>query len=462
MLFIMIGFRFLPTVGQMTPAGMQVAGIFIGGIYGWVTIGLLLPSLLGILLIGLTDVITTTEFFAKGFGSQTTILVIGMLIISAFISQSNLSQVIIQTMMSLRIAKGKPWITVLCFLYGVFAVASVSNSLVAALLFVPLYIQMTKTAGLQKYAKLNNAMITGIAFAGLMGDITFPFQITVVMATGAFTSATGIAVNLGRYLIAFLPWALFMIAAYVAICKFIFRVDASALASVNVNYGSEKPSKRQIVSLGFILFTLILLVLPNFLPDTWAITTSLMTLGSGGCVLLALFIMAVVHIDGEPVLDIRKTARDVSWDMIFMTAYFAPIASLLTSDATGIKATISIMLEPFLTGLSPIFIIIAIAVIGVLLTNLMNNLVVAVILISMVSMLGDFLVGFNLITLMCIILCCCNIAYILPSACPTNAYLYSQTELIQFKDQFPHAVLTGIVMLILILTIGLAWFNLIW
>jgi len=462
MLIVMIGFRFLPLAGQITPEGMQIAGIFISVIYGWVTIGLLVPSLLGILAVGLTNLITTTDFFSAGFGSQTFVLIIGMMVIAAFISQSNLSQLIIKTMMSLKIAKGRPWIILLCFLYADFAVASVSNSLVSALLFVPLYIQMAQTANIPDYAKLNNAMIVGIAFAGLMGDITFPFQITAVMIASTFTSATGIAVDLGRYLIAFLPWSLFMIAAYIAICKFIFRIDASPLVLVDTNYGNERASKRQIIALGFVLFTVILLVLPNFLPAGLPVTQILKTLGSGGCVLLALFLMAVVHVDGQPLLDIGKTAQGISWDMLFMAAYFAPTASLLTSDATGIKATISTMLQPFLSNLPPVCVIIAIAIIGVALTNMLNNMVVAVVLISMISILGDFLVDFNLLTLMCIVLFCCNIAYILPSACPTSAYLYSQKELIQFKTQFPYALLVGIIMLVLTLTVGMVWFNIIW
>ena len=35
--------HFLPPVGQMTTAGMQVFGIFIAGIYGWIFVDLLLP-----------------------------------------------------------------------------------------------------------------------------------------------------------------------------------------------------------------------------------------------------------------------------------------------------------------------------------------------------------------------------------------------------------------------------------
>ena len=42
------GFGFLPPLAPITTEGMKVAGIFIGVIYGWSTVGMIWPSLLGL------------------------------------------------------------------------------------------------------------------------------------------------------------------------------------------------------------------------------------------------------------------------------------------------------------------------------------------------------------------------------------------------------------------------------
>ena len=59
--FIMVAFRFLPPFGQMTEPGMQVLGVFVGGLYGWIFVDLLWPSLIGLLVLGTTDAITMIE-----------------------------------------------------------------------------------------------------------------------------------------------------------------------------------------------------------------------------------------------------------------------------------------------------------------------------------------------------------------------------------------------------------------
>ena len=462
MFILMFGFQFLPPFGQVTHGGMQLIGIFAGVVYGWATIGLLQPSLLGLILAGLTDLITTNTFFSQGFGNQIFVLAIGMMILASFINETELYKVIIKTMMSFKIAKGRPWIVLLCFLYADYLVASVSNSLIAALLFIPLYVQMAEQASLPKYSPLNNAMIAGIAFAGLMGDALMPFKGFVVMTTAAFSSATGITVDLGRWFFVMLPWTVFMISFYVAICKFIFRIDATALNKVKFDLGYEKADKRQKLALLFVAFTLLLIIVPSFLPADWKATIIFKTLGNGGSVLIALFVMSLIRIDGQPLLDIGKTAKGVSWDLLFMMAFFMPIASLLTSDATGIKDTVSIMLQPIMSGLNPLAVILLLTLATLILTNFMNNLVIAIIILSMMSVLTDFLGEYNLVAVMNLIIFSSTIAYILPSGCPTSAYCYSQTELIKFNKQFLHTVICGILMFVILMTLGFAWFSLVW
>lgn len=451
-LLFMFGFRYLPPVGQITEVGMQVAGVFIGGIYGWVTMGLLVPSICGLVAIGLTDAISTAEFFSKGFGSQTFVLVLGMMILSAFVMEMKLSDVIVQTLLNLKVAKGKPFVTIALFLIAVFAVACVSNSVISALFFIPFYKTIANSVSLPQYHRLNNVMITGIAM---------PYQNSVIVITSAFTASTGIAFDLGRYTLVALPFAITLILFYVVVCKFILRVDASALAQADMSQGKKEVTKRQKLSIIFVLATLLLLVLPNFFPDSWKIAQIFSALGYGGSVLTALFIMSVIYVEGKPLLNIKEVGKGVSWDVVFLIAYFLPIASLLTSDATGIKATLATVLSPILSGIPAVVVVVILAILATTLTNFMNNLVIATILISTVGALAGFLGNISLIAVALVIMFCCNLAVALPSACPTNAYCYSHSDLIRFKDQFKHAFSATIFMVLYVVTIGFGVFSLI-
>lgn len=52
MISLMLGGNFLPQPGSVTSLGTQIIGIFAGIIYGWSTLGMIIPSILGIFFIG--------------------------------------------------------------------------------------------------------------------------------------------------------------------------------------------------------------------------------------------------------------------------------------------------------------------------------------------------------------------------------------------------------------------------
>ena len=59
MLALMVLVRFIPPVGSMTESGMAVLGVFLGTIYGWMTLkDMPLASAAGLVLMG------TTGFYA--------------------------------------------------------------------------------------------------------------------------------------------------------------------------------------------------------------------------------------------------------------------------------------------------------------------------------------------------------------------------------------------------------------
>lgn len=78
-LFLLVGF--LPPFGEITPMGMRVLGVFLGMLYGWLTVGFAWPSLLGLFILGTTGVTTVGEALSYGFGS----LYASVLIIMGFI-----------------------------------------------------------------------------------------------------------------------------------------------------------------------------------------------------------------------------------------------------------------------------------------------------------------------------------------------------------------------------------------
>ena len=66
-LFVFTGF--LPPFGDITPLGMKVLGVFLGMLYGWLTVGFAWPSLLGLFFLGVTGVTDVGSALSAGWGS---------------------------------------------------------------------------------------------------------------------------------------------------------------------------------------------------------------------------------------------------------------------------------------------------------------------------------------------------------------------------------------------------------
>ena len=86
---LMLLFRFIPPISQITPYGMEVLGIFLGSIWGWCTVGFIWPSLLGMILLGLSDYGTITAVFSEGFGNDTVLMLLMTFTFFAFINKSH-------------------------------------------------------------------------------------------------------------------------------------------------------------------------------------------------------------------------------------------------------------------------------------------------------------------------------------------------------------------------------------
>ena len=106
---IMYGFGFLTALEPLTPMGMKVIGIFLGLIFAWTTLGLLWPSIAGLLTLVILDTMDLNTAFALGWGSNTLLLILFMTIIAAIVEQSGVSQFIAMWFISRKSIQGKPW-----------------------------------------------------------------------------------------------------------------------------------------------------------------------------------------------------------------------------------------------------------------------------------------------------------------------------------------------------------------
>ena len=100
-LAFMFGFGFLPSIGQMTPLGMRVFGIFFGSIFGWVAVSLIWTSCVGVVALGLCAYNSLGDTFTAVYGSQTAVMLLCCIFACAMIAKTDLASVIVHALTSL-------------------------------------------------------------------------------------------------------------------------------------------------------------------------------------------------------------------------------------------------------------------------------------------------------------------------------------------------------------------------
>ena len=252
-LLLMFGFGYLSPIGPITPMGMKVLGVFLGLLYGWNMAGFIWPSALGVVAFVLTDYMSTAQTLAAGFGSTTCVLLMFVFIFVAVVDEAGASRFIAMWFITRRIFVGKPWLLSLAFLLAAYILASTTTAVAIVLLCWGILYMMCETVGYKKGDAYPTVMTIAIVFTCVLGSVALPFRVNPLLLMGAYESASGITVDYLHYILLSLPLSLLCIGIFIAMCKWIFRIDVSLLAKADVtNLASPeelKLDKRQKVML---------------------------------------------------------------------------------------------------------------------------------------------------------------------------------------------------------------------
>ena len=175
---------------------------------------------------------------------------------------------------------------------------------------------------------------------------------------------------------------------------------------------------------------------------------------------IVVLLLSIIRIGGQPIIHIQEaSAKGVIWPMVMMVALIAPMGSALTSADAGIVTLISNVLNPLVSG-RPAWIFVAImVVVGVVLTNFAQNLIIMSLLIPIVVAMADT-VNVNIYAVTCLLAIATHYAVCLPSASPSAGMMFANPN---FKASFAYknGVITLLVCAVFILTVGYVWVNLI-
>ena len=423
-LLLMFCFRFIPAPAPITELGMACLGIFLGAVWGWITVGMLWPSLMGLIAYGFSGYCTISEAFSNGFSHNNTLTLIIIFGILGIMESAGLTEWIALKIVHLRIGQGRPWVIVFLLFLASFVLVALTCSWASAMFVWSVFYKMVQANAIEKGKY--TAFVIGVVMVGaILGGQVFPFAVPVMLVTGAYTGVAGI-----ESAPAFVPYVVWMIVVciviavvYLLVGKFILKVKAPQVDTEKIE--KAKPLNRYqgivLICLGIFLVGL---VFASLFPKT-GLGVVLNQLGvKGFAALLIALLIALNFTDGKRFGDYMKGAN---WELIFVMALICVMSASLTADGTGIMPFVAGVFAPIMTGHGVIVFLLLITLIPLILTNVLNNLVIGMLFVPIATTFS-MQMGINTDMMFCELMLLTSCALATPAGCAVAALYHGNNE----------------------------------
>lgn len=438
-LIIIILFWVIPPFGSITKVGMRCLGTFIGMIYLWSTVGALWPSLLGIVLLGLSGIggegaAGFKAVYYAAFGNETVLLLIINTLFFGTLDTIGCTQYITHWCLTRKGINGRPYALITAIFIAAYALSTILSPPTAVLVVWPLVYSMVQTLGLEKKDKVWGHIFVGLFCVMCLGQPFFPFKGAQLIIVNAIESVAGVKLNWGSWMLYNLIMTVLITGAYLIVLKFIIKPDVSKLKSVTVEQIDKtmnlpKANMAQKLMLLALPTYVVLILLPNFVKADVAILNILRAIGTFGLSAVFCVVFSIVRFDGKPIMNFKQiSAKCFEWGTIFMVAAAVYGAGTLTNEATGVKEFIIDTLNPVLGGRSEYAFVIIMFTLALLLTSVANNAGIGLILIPIA---GAFCTQLGIpVVPVCLGTGIMVFASVLtPAACPHAAMMFGKKEI---------------------------------
>ncbi|MBQ5863036.1 MAG: hypothetical protein IIW67_04925, partial [Peptococcaceae bacterium] len=363
------------------------------------------------------------QMLAASFGNMAVIALILCMGVLGVAMQTGAFEWLVQVILNNKFMNGKAWFTLWFILLFAWFMGS-HNPIIMCVIFCAFANAIFKQVGLEKNDPLIVAMYLGIAYCLMMGQILFPFistGLTLVMAYGAMFPNNPI--DFVPYLIYMIIVGIAMVTVYTALMKFVFRIDASKIANFKTEGGAPKATREQ--KIGLILFVIfILLMLGHSLP-LGPVKHFLEKFGLIGIVLLMSCVVALMKkSDGTPLIDLERAFHMCNWGQVTMVGYIMVCSQYMMGADAGISAAMAKLIMPFMALPPIVFLVVALAI-GVILTNVANNMIVCILLMPFLVNFGS-MIGMPPTGMVALLFFMSQFAIATPAASPVTAVAMTQ------------------------------------
>ena len=391
---------------------------------------------MALIAIGLTGYDTVSGMFGRAYGNGTLHLVWFSLLFCYAIEHSGLLVFISNWILSKKFVQKGPWM--LCFAFWITACVGgfiTANALPVTLLLWTLFYEVAEKLQIKPQDKFSSIVMVGIAITGYLGNVTAPYcPLAQIIFGGAMATMPEFSVNYLSYILLMLILDIILVPLLLFAFLFVFRPKAKYDFS-KVDITQEITTPQKIVAIAVVILCS-LMVLPNIMPAEWMFKKLIGTIGTSGIFMGMCAILAFITYNKEPILDLGEAmSRGIPWNLFFLVATATAMSSAIVSEGTGISELLIMMLHPILEGAGPFLFCFLIMMIGMVLTNIINNVVCATILIPIVITFTK-LIGSSPTVIIALLVMVLMMGLVLPSGSVLGALMHGNKTWLKTKDVY--------------------------
>ncbi len=397
---IMIFFGQLPAPEPITPAGMTVIGLFIGLVILWTLVDLIWPTFVALVLFGpIAKDIYPGSFQRAGiyeagmqsFGSWIVLFVLGCLILTVALYKSGSINRIAYWFITRKTAKRGIWRFTYMFLLATLVIGCFTDALPVQIFMLGIAYEVFDDLGYKKGDMWPKVMVTGITFCAIISFVMTPISHPLpLLFIGIMEGIAGVKANLFLYMLVGVPIGLILFIALCIYFRSFVKLSDEEIAKFDVaKVEAKKPGPmdlREFATNLICALTLTAWVIPGVLSLIASGSDLAQLFGKVGLLnplYIAIAALAIIYVGGRPLLSLREAFADVEWTPVVFLASVIMVAGCMGEPTTGIPQYMDANIAPMLNGLGPYALLVTIAVLCCLITNVANNVAVGIIFVVM-------------------------------------------------------------------------------
>ena len=373
--------KVLPPAGGLTPAGMQVLGIFAGVLIMWLTIAIHWPSLLGIAMLATVPGLSLNKLLAVSVGNSTFSFLLFTFMCTYALSKTPFVKRCAIGFICSRIARKGSWWFLISYCASVLIIGMFMSPVVLFVSYLPILDAICEELQLRNEDSLTNSLVLGQLICAEMSCGMTPIaHVFPIMALGFYSAATGKSIAYGDYMLFAVPVGLICFAALMLIFRFVLKPDMSKVANLDFD-ALEKTippmEKYEKMVLSICVAVVIMWIVPGFLKSSFpGIYQFFKNQGTAFPPLVGASLLCLLTLEGKPLLDFKEAvSKGVDWGSIIMAAGTLALGAAMTNKTVGITAWISQTIAPLLQSASAATMVLFIIAWASIQTNVSSNMV---------------------------------------------------------------------------------------